>query len=228
MKKLLLIFTAFILALNLNVDAQTSRETRNLRTFNAVKVSNAIKAELVQGDRNSIEIEVSGIDMDLVETEIVDKTLEIKLGKGNFRNQTVKVIVTYREILGVEATTSASVVVRSPIESEESYVFATTSAYIEAEFITDILNVEAATNARIYIEGKADEVNLKAFTNSEVDGKKFQAQNLEVQANTAATAHFKVAESINGSLATAAKLFYEGNPAKINIKTNTGARINKK
>jgi hypothetical protein len=228
MKKQLLILTTLLFGLMWHVQAQSSKDTRNLRNFNAVKVSNSIKAELVQGDRNSIEIEVSGIDIGLVETEIVDKTLEIKLAKGNYRNQTVNVKVTYREILGVEATTSASVVVKSPIESEESYVFATTSAYLEAEFVSDILNIEAATNAKMYLKGSADQVRVKAFTNAEIDGKSLKVQDLEIQANTAATVHLKVASSIDGALATAAKLFYEGNPAKINIKTNTGAKVTKK
>ena len=56
MKKTAKLILLLVLGLIGSLQAQTQKDSRNLRDFNAVKVSNSIKAELVKGDRNSVEI----------------------------------------------------------------------------------------------------------------------------------------------------------------------------
>ncbi len=221
--------TIFLFLLSLGfTQAQTSTETRRLGNFNAVKVSTSIKAELVQGDENKIEIKATGIDLDKIESGISDKTLEVKLGRGNFRNHSVNVIVTYRDIQGIEATTSASVVAKDPIEAAEAYLFAATSGYIEVDITSEVLRIEAATSSRIVVSGEADELTIKAYTNAEVDGKKLDAADVDVLANTAASVYFNSTGSIVGSAATAAKIYYGGNPSSMEVKTSTGGSVQKK
>lgn len=205
--------------------AQTEKDVRALRDFDAVKVSNGIIAELVKGTENKVEINTIGIETGKVETSVVGKTLEIRLARGNNRNHSVRVKVSYVEVLGIEATTNAQVTVRSEIEAAEAYLFATTSAYIEAKISTEILNLEAATNARIIVSGTGDLLNIKGFTNAEVDGSNFVAEDVEIQANTGAKLSFHATSSITGSLATAAKAFYSGRPSEISVRTTTGASL---
>jgi hypothetical protein len=221
-----LLFTAVLACfLVFTSGAQSEKETRNLRSFDAVKVSNGIIAELVKGNENKVEISTIGIEAGKVETSVVGETLEIRLARGNYRNHTVKVKVTYVEVLGIEATTNAQVTVRSTIEATEAYLFATTSAYIEAKITTEILNLEAATNARILVSGAADQLNIKAFTNADISGDKFNAGDVELQGNTGAKISFQAKSSISGSLATAAKATYSGNPSEVTVRTTTGASI---
>ncbi|PSL05646.1 head GIN domain-containing protein [Cecembia rubra] len=207
--------------------AQTNSETRSLKTFNAVKVSNAIKVELVKGTENKVELTVSGIELGKVETSIVDETLEIRLARGNFRNHNVEAKVTYKDIQGIEALTSARVIAKSPIEASEAYLFASTSAYLEVEVEADVLNIEAATNAKIFVTGKVEGLGIRAFTNAEVDGQNLRADQVEVLANTASTVYFRTSGKIEGSAATAGKIFYRGNPNEINVKTSTGGTISR-
>ena len=227
MKKIKLSVFVWLLMATSSLYAQTSRETRVLRDFSAIKVSNSIEAELIQGDENRMEITASGIDLDNIETGVNNKTLEVKLARGNFRNHSVKVIITYKDIQGIEATTSAKVIAKTHIEAAEAYVIATTNAYIEANISADVLNLEAATNAKMYLAGEADAVNIKAFTKAEIDAKELTAETVKIQANTAATTYIEISDSIEGTLATAAKVLYGGNPSSINVKTTTGASINK-
>lgn len=210
------------------VFSQTSNETRRLGNFNAVKVSTSIKAELVQGSENKIEIKATGIDLDKIEANISDRTLEVKLGRGNFRNHTVNVVITYRDIQGIEATTSASVVAKDPIEAAEAYLFAATNGYIEADITSEVLHIEAATSSKVVVSGEVDELNIKAYTNAEIDGKRLEASDVDVLANTAATVHFNTTGSITGSAATAAKIYYGGTPSSMEVKSSTGGSIQKR
>ncbi|MFD2035818.1 head GIN domain-containing protein [Belliella marina] len=208
--------------------AQTNTETRELRNFSSIKVANAIEAELVKGDKNSISIVASGIDLDKVETNVSDDALEVKLGRGNFRSSSVKVTITYIDIDEVQAQTSAKVFVKNGLAGNQVYLFSGTNSYIEASVEATNLFIEAATNSKIAVKGSGENLDLKIYTNATVDANNLTVTNAEVLANTAAKAEFKVTESIKGSAATAAKITYSGDPKLVDIKTNTGGDIKKK
>jgi hypothetical protein len=225
--KIKLILIAFIATFGIS-NAQTQNVSRQLRDFNVVKVSNAIKAELVKGDVNKVEITASGIDVGKVETSVVGDALEVRLARGNYRNHSVRVVVTYVDIQGVEATSSAQVVAKSKIEALEAYLATSNNAYLEANVEADKLNLEAATNSRIFIKGNVKQLEVNAYTNAQVDGMNLIAQKVNVLGNTTASISFTATSSINGSLATAAKIVYDGNPSEVNVKTGTGGSIKKK
>ncbi|ERM80791.1 hypothetical protein P872_21045 [Rhodonellum psychrophilum GCM71 = DSM 17998] len=210
------------------VQAQTQRETRSLRDFNSIKVSNSIEAELVRGDKNEIQIIASGIELDKVETNVSDNTLEVKLGRGNFKSNSVKVTITYIDIEEVQASTSAKVIVKDVLETDQVYLFATTSAYIETKVKSVGLTIDASTSAKIFVTGTANDLDLKIYTSAEVDGNKLAVKHAEVLANTAAKSEFQVAESLRGSAATGAKVTYKGSPTIVEVKTGTGGKIEKK
>lgn len=225
--KIKLILIAFLATFGIS-NAQTQNDSRQLRDFNVVKVSNAIKAELVKGDVNKVEITASGIDVGKVETSVVGDALEVRLARGNYRNHSVRVVVTYVDIQGVEATSSAQVVAKSKIEALEAYLATSNNAYLEAKVEADKLNLEAATNSRIFIKGNVKQLEVNAYTNAQVDGMNLVAQKVNVLGNTTASISFTATSSINGSLATAAKIVYDGNPSEVNVKTGTGGSIKKK
>jgi hypothetical protein len=213
------------LLVTFNLAAQTNQETRPLQSFNAVKVSNAIEAELVKGDKNEIQIAASGIGLDRVSTAIDKQTLEVKITGSNLGGSSVKVTITYRDINEVSASTAAKVFVKDPLSARTVKINASTSSYIEAEVNSHAVVLDAATNAKVFITGSAETLDLKAFTNAEINGNDFDVDEANVRVNTAASANFTVNESIKGSAATAGKVYYRGDPNFVDVKTNTGGAI---
>jgi hypothetical protein len=209
-------------------NAQTQNDSRPLRDFNVVKVSNSIKAELVKGDENKVDITASGIDVGKVETSVVGDVLEVRLARGNYRNHSVKVVVTYVDIQGIEATSSAQVIAKSKLEAKEGFLITSNNAYLEASIDSDKLNINVSTNSRIFVKGNVDQLEVNGFTNAQLDGLGLTAKNVNVLGNTTASMSFTAVSSINGSLATAAKVEYGGNPADVSVKTGTGGSIKKR
>lgn len=213
------------LLVTFNLAAQTNEEARSLQSFNAIKISNAIEADLVKGDKNEIHIAASGIDLNRVSTAINKQTLEVKITGSNIGATAVKVKITYIDINEVSATTAAKVFVKSPLNARTIKVNAATSSYIEAEVNSHALVLDAATNAKIFVNGSAETLDLKAFTNAEINGADLDVDEANVRVNTAASANFTVNESIKGSAATAGKVYYKGDPNFVDVKTNTGGSI---
>ena len=228
MKKVNRLFIFLISFVAFTAHAQTNKETRELRDFSSVKISNSIEAELVKGDKNSISIIASGIALDKIETDVSEDALEVKLGRGSFRSSSVKVTITYVELERIQANTSAKVFANNKLSGGNIYLFSNANAYVEVAVEAENLFIEASTNSKIAVKGTANNLNLKAYTNADIDGKKLEVNHAEILANTAAKGEFRVKESIKGSAATAAKISYVGSPSLVDIKTNTGGDIKKK
>ena len=224
-KRINYLLVAAALLTSLNLAAQTNQETRALQSFNAIKIANSIEAELVKGDKNEVEISASGIELDRISSKIDKQTLEVKITVSHLGATSVKVIVTYKDISEVSASTAAKVFVKDPLSARTVKINATTSSYIEAEVNSHALVLDAATNAKVFITGSAETLDLKAFTNAEIDGTDFDVDDANVRVNTAASANFTVNESIKGSAATAGKVYYHGDPNFVDVKTNTGGAI---
>lgn len=204
---------------------QTSEETRKLAAFNGIKISNGIEAEFEKGDRHEIHITASGLDLDKVETNVSNRQLELKLARGNFRSTSVRVRITYVDIDQIEASSSSRVFVKDVIESKNVKISASTSSYVEAKVNSANLHLDAASNAKIFINGTTESLNLRAVTSAEVNGKDLEVKSVDLVANTAAKAEIRVKESIKGSAATAAKVYYIGNPNMVDVKTSTAGTI---
>lgn len=213
------------LTLSIHLIAQTQQETRSLGVFNGIKISNSIEAELVKGDSHSIEISASGLDLDRVETDISNRTLEVSVGGTNFGGTSVKVKIIYVEIDELTANTSAKIFVKDVMDAKVVKITASTASYVEAVVNSQSLQLSAATNSKIFIDGMARNLDLKAFTNSAINGEKLETEVAKVRVNTAAQARFSVSESIEGSAATAGKVFYRGDPNIVDVRTNTGGEI---
>lgn len=208
--------------------AQTNQETRDLAAFNGVKVSNAIEATFVKGDKHQIEIIASGIELSRVESKVTNRVLELRISGSNPRSSTIKATITYAELEEINASTSAKAFVQDPIEARLTKISAATSGYVEAEVKSQELIVDAQTNAKIYVKGKVDKLDFSAFTNAEIDGEGLEAQHAEVKINTNAKGSFHVSESLRGSAATRGRVTYTGDPKIVDIKTNTGGSIEEK
>ena len=96
MKKNVLILAAILISFSLL--AQNS-EVRNVGSFRSVKSGEAIDVYLKKGDKESIKVETTGIDLSRVLTEVSGGALKIHMKDGNYRGKTdVKVYVIYVEL----------------------------------------------------------------------------------------------------------------------------------
>lgn len=228
-RKFEILLTMITLLISLPLFAQTSSESRSLETFNAVRVANSIEAELVKGDVNQIEITASGIDPDRIETRISNRILSVQVKGSNIGSSSIKAKITYiNDIDELSAATSARIFVKDVLNSNQVKLSAATSSYIEAKVNAQKLTLDASTKAKIFVVGTAENLDLNVFTDAEIDGTDLEVETAQIRGNTAGRANFTVNKSIEGRAATAAKIYYEGDPSLIDVRTNTGGAIERK
>src|SRR5262245_55195191 len=100
----LLLFTATSAVL-----AQKS-EVRQVPSFKGVKAAEAVNVVLKKGDKESVKVEVEGVPLNAVITEVSGNYLKIHMAEGNYKNRKVRVEVTFVTLERISASSASSLV----------------------------------------------------------------------------------------------------------------------
>src|SRR5271167_1333223 len=99
----------FLLILVVPVRAQEN-EVRQVDSFKGVRASEAIDVYLKKGDKESVKVEVTGVSLSNVITEVSGSYLKIHMRSGNFHGKrSVKVYVTYIALDRISASSASNV-----------------------------------------------------------------------------------------------------------------------
>jgi len=110
-------FVIFCMLMATTLIAQQS-ENRNLDTFSKIAAMEAVNVYLIPGSKESAKVEVDGIDLDDVLTDVSRGKLKIHLSKGNHNNVHVNVWVTYRSLESIEVNSAAKVSTEGTLKSQ--------------------------------------------------------------------------------------------------------------
>ena len=226
MKKLNIIVTAIFLSFTLLLNAQ-NKEKREIQSFDKLNVFGNIQVEMRQGEKESVEIFATNVNLSEVETEINDKLLKIKMRSNLFdENVKVKVILIYKEIREISSNAAAKIIVKDIIKGDKLFVEATSGARIELKVELNAVELKAYQGAHIDISGKV--VLQESFVNTGgvLSGSSFVSDDVFIKMNTGGKAEIVVHKLIDANVNTGASLNYFGKPEKENINTSLGGKIN--
>ncbi|MDH5366680.1 MAG: DUF2807 domain-containing protein [Cyclobacteriaceae bacterium] len=208
------------------VIAQKSEE-RNVGNFDEVKVSQAINCFLKEGNTEKIRVEVEGIDLDDVITEVSGGRLLIHLDRGNFRNVHVKVYVTYKSLEGISVSSAADVYSESVIKSETLDLSASSAGSMDLDIDVNELSISASSAADIELEGKANYLEAGASSAAEVDAYDVLSKKVRADASSGASIKVNATEEIMAEASSGASIRYKGNPSKSNTDSSSGGSVRK-
>lgn len=205
------------------------KETRELRSFSEIKVSEGIELIAKKGTENSIEIEVSRIDLDRVITEVRGDKLSVHIRRRGYssrsRSRRVKAYLTYTDdIEGIAVNTAAEAVFEDMIKSKRLIITSSTSGLVEAKINVEFLEISATTSGRIDLTGEADDVEAKASTGGTVYAYDVEAKEVYAKANTGGDVRVNAQDRLKASANTGGTVSYRGRP-KTDVRSNTGGSI---
>lgn len=218
--------TLLFLAVSVVTLAQKS-EDRNVDSFNEVKVSQAINCYLKQGSTEKVRVEVDGIDLEDVITEVSSGRLKIHLDKGNYRNAHVKVYVTFKKLEGIAVSSAADIYSESVIKSETLDLSASSAGSMELEVEANELSLTASSAADIEVKGTANRLNAEASSAAEIDAYDVQAKIVRADASSGAEIKLNVLEEIRADASSGASIRYKGNPSNSNTDSSSGGSVRK-
>ena len=202
-------------------------ETRSVSSFSGVKAAEGIDVYLKKGSKESVSLEVSGVDLQDVITEISGDYLKIHMREGRYRDRTVKVYVTYVKIDKLSASSAANIFSSSVIKASELSLNASSAASIDIEIEADKVSAGASSAADIELKGKAVTLDAGASSAGEINAYDLASENAEAQASSAGSIKLSVSKSIEARASSGGSVRYRGNPERSNTNSSSGGSVKK-
>jgi len=202
-----------------------SQEERKLPHFDKVRVTNQIKVFMVQGGVEQARVNARGIDLSEVITDVNGKTLEITLKRGVYKDISVEVWVTYRELRDVFVTASGSVVIESELAGDKVILSSFTGSQLDANVNLRTADIRLDKGANINLKGKVGTFEARVSSGATLSAFDLVADSVYLNINTRGMAKVTANAFIDANVRTGGTLTYMGNPKVRQIKSGLGTTI---
>lgn len=206
--------------------AQTS-EVRQVGSFRGVKAGEAINVTLKKGDKESVKVDVDGVSLNAVITEVSGNYLRIHMREGSYRNRKVDVAVTYVTLERISASSACSVNSEGVIKSTSLDINAASAATVELEVDTETLTLDVASAGDVRLEGKAKRMTIEASSAGVADTYGLACDIVSVTASSAGTAKVSVSKELEAEASSGGSIRYRGSPSKANTGSSSGGSVKK-
>lgn len=203
-------------------------ETRAIDSFRGIKSGEAIDVYLKKGTKESVKVEVTGIPLSDVLTEVSGTSLKIHRREGNYRNKnSVKVYVTYVNLERISASSASNVFSEGPIKAASFEINISSAASVEVSLDVDNLTVDASSAGDAVLAGKANTLTVEANSAGDIDAYALETAIVRASANSGGSAKVSVTKELDAQANSGGSIRYRGSPTKTNTDSNSGGSVKK-
>ncbi len=206
--------------------AQTT-ETRSVGSFHAIKSSQGINVYLHKGNSHSVRIEAENIALDDVQTEVQGGVLKISLDRGNHRNSSVKVDVTFVTLDMIAASSASGIFCSDVITGKQLEVMASSAASVELKVDMQEVAINVSSAADVEISGKTQMAMIDVSSAGDVDAYDLVAQQVQAMASSAGEAKVYAVQEINAMAGSGGSVKYKGDPSRSTTDSKSGGSVRK-
>lgn len=202
-------------------------ETRQVGPFKGIRTGEAIDVYLKKGDKEAVKVEVDGVSLSDVLTEVSGSYLKIHMREGNYRNRNVKVYVTYVNLEKISSSSASNVFSEGVIKTPSLEINAASAGSVEIQVDAGSITADAASAGDITLEGKTKTLFAEASSAGSIDAYNLDAENVNVQAVSAGSAKVSASKELEAAASSGGSVRYRGNPTKTNTDSSSGGSVKK-
>ncbi len=204
------------------------KESRDLKNFDAVSVTGDLELVLKKGSQEHIEIFAEGIPADKLTVKVVRGELVLKLLNAVFyKDEHVKVTVTYNELREIRALAGASVRSEDVVKGDRLYIKAGSGANVSLDIKVSSLDANATEGGVLTLEGSTKTQDVTANTGGSYEGFGLDCKTTYARAGTGGVVEVMAEEELDASANTGGEIIYKGNPEKLQTQTLISGTIRK-
>lgn len=233
-KTLSFLIVAIILGTNFQSLAFSSDKTeiRNLKDFNAIKVSSGIDLYLRMGETEEVKVVADEDIIDKVVTEVKDGTLKIYMKSNNNWNwgttKARKVYVSVKELVKLDASSGSDVNSESTLKGESLEVKASSGSDVNLDIYYKNFSVDTSSGSDARITGKTKNFEAEASSGSDIKAQDLESVICKVNVSSGSDATVNVSEELNATASSGGDVSYYGNPQVKNISESSGGDVTHK
>lgn len=221
------VVSVLIVCLSFLTGFSQQSEDRSIGSFSGIKAGEAIDVYLKKGSRESVRVEATGTSTSNVLTEISGSYLKIHMKDGRYRNQSVKVYVTYVNLDRIHASSAANIFSEGPIASSSMEISASSAASVEISIKAGTVTLEVSSAGDIVLEGSATSLELEVSSAGEIDAYELACENVVAEASSAGSAKISVSKELTARASSGGSIRYRGTPTRTNTDSSSGGSVKK-
>jgi hypothetical protein len=201
-------------------------------SFSKIKVSNAMKVVLTQGNTESVVVSASEekYKADII-TEVKNNTLHIYSDNNgmwvNKTNRKLKVYVSFKQLEAITVSGASDVAVADAIKQQSLRVEVSGASTLKTAVDLNTLAIDMSGASKLAISGKAEALNIDCSGASDLQGYKLEATTAKIDVSGASSLQLTVNKEISAEASGASKINYKGSATVTNLKASGVSKISK-
>lgn len=233
-KNLSILLIALVLGANIQSFAFSSEKTqnRNLKDFNAIKVSSGIDLYLRMGETEEVKVVADEDIIDKVITEVKDGTLKIYMKQNNNWNwgttKPRKVYVSVKELIKLDASSGSDVNSENTLTGESLKVSASSGSDVTLEIIYKNFSLDTSSGSDARISGKTKNFVAESSSGSDIKAQELKSVICKVSVSSGSDATVNVSDELYANASSGGDVRYYGNPQVKDINESSGGDVTQK
>lgn len=210
-------------------------QTRNISSFNSVRVSSMFNVYISAGTSSKLEIKATHDVLNKIHTSVENGELIIKMDKSyndrnnTFRNMEVNIYVSCNDLRRITASGATDVYSTGLLKTGDLDISVSGASDVKMDVeVSNSLKCTASGSSDIKLSGRANSADLVASGASDIDFKKFFVKTITAVASGSSDMVLNVSESLNAKASGASDIVYYGTPKITNVQASGSSDIIKK
>lgn len=200
------------------------KETREVKSFDAIDVSGAFHVFITQGDTESLEIEADDNLIQYVESYVRGGTLYLETRGFAIRSATMKAYITVQDLEQVNASGAVKITGESPLEFGRLEIDISGAADIDMEVYGDKLDLKVSGAGKTHLNGEVETMNIRLSGASKLNAEALYAKKMDIDISGAGSARVNVEEELTANISGAGNVRYLGDP-KVHSKVSGAGNV---
>jgi len=204
---LLLLFSLGVMAQNGNKNVIS--QTRDIATFNGIKVSGVFKVIFTQGEPQSVKIETDENLMNKISTEVTGGILELVGTKGSVNNPSKMIVyITARQLKSLDMSGASKFTTTNKIIAQELKL--ELSGISAATLTADVVNVKCEISgvSKLDLQGSGYQLTADISGTAKLLASKFEVKEVVINTSGVGSAIVNAIKSVSLEASGASKIKY--------------------
>ena len=190
---------------------------RNIEgSFNTIEVSHGLDVYLTQSETESLAVQADENLHDIIITKIEGNILKIYADKKIKYSATQKVMVNFKSISKISASSGSDIYGIGIITVENLMLESSSGGDMDLDVKVNSLQCTASSGGDLKIKGSANDLVAKASSGSDINARNLSTLTANAASSTGADILVNVSNELTATADSGGDIKYLGNPEKVN------------
>ena len=230
-KHLLLLSVFALIGISTSLAGNDERtEKRNVKGFNAIKVSTGIDLYITMGESEKVKVVAHEDIIDDLKTEVKNGTLHVYVKQNdwfnwNGKNKTREVYVMVNELVALKASSGSDVYCENTLKGEELDVSVSSGADARLDVFYKKLKVDTSSGSDAKVTGKCKFLTVEASSGSDIKANELESKICNARASSGSDITVTVTDEIYAKASSGADIKYYGSPQIRDTDESSGGDV---